>query len=328
MNAYTIRPLEPDDARTALAAWNRVFASTLGSVPRDLRDWTWAFEANPAGRRAFVAVHAGAVVAQYAALPVRMLVEGKERVFAQIVDSLVVPEHRAGLKRPGLFVDVGRAFFDACGGAEKDVVYYGWPVESAWRIGERFLGYKLLRGQLVLARDVGAGASTLPDGVTRIERFESDVRALYDRCSSAWGASAIRDERYLNWRYVDRPGHAYLRLAARDAEGTLSGVVVLCMTDFWKPETCAIADWLVPANDTEVAALLFEAALAEARALGARAICAVQPEWSSWFGWFQAQGSLVHTSEYSLSARSFHPRYDLDWLRERWWYQLGDSDFV
>jgi hypothetical protein len=328
MNAYTIRELEPGDARSALAAWNRVFASAPGSVARGPQDWSWAFEANPAGRRVFVAVHSGDVVAQYAALPVRMLVEGQERTFAQIVDSLVVPEHRAGLKRPGLFVEVGRAFFDACAGEEKSVVFYGWPVESAWRIGERFLGYRLLRAQLVLVREPGDGPSALPEGVVLIERFDQEARGLYDRCCGSWGASAIRDDRYLNWRYVDRPGHAYVRLGVRDGEGILRGLVVLRTLDFLLPRTCVIADWLVPANELDVALLLFEAVLAHARAAGANAICAVQPEWSSWFPWFQERGCRVHPTDYSLLARSFHPRFDLDWLRERWWYQLGDSDLI
>ena len=52
--------------------------------------------------------------------------------------SMVHPDHRRGLKRPGLFVETALPFFEAYGGKDRDWVHYGWPVENAWRIGKTF----------------------------------------------------------------------------------------------------------------------------------------------------------------------------------------------
>ncbi|MCP3858935.1 MAG: GNAT family N-acetyltransferase, partial [Phycisphaeraceae bacterium] len=98
------------------------------------------FRRNPAGQRIWVATVGDEVVAQYAGLPARVWIAGRESCFTQIVDSMVHPEHRKGLKRPGLFVHVGRQFLDSVGGPDKDLVCWGMPIEPAWRIGQAHFG--------------------------------------------------------------------------------------------------------------------------------------------------------------------------------------------
>lgn len=328
MSTYTIREMEPEDDASALEAWNRAFARGDGSKGRASADWDWSYARNPAGRRGFVAEHAGQVVALYAALPVKVQVEGREHTFAQIVDSLVLPEHRAGLKRPGLFVDVGRSFFKRYGAAEKDVVFFGWPVDAAWRAGSRFLNYATLRQEILLGREPGAGSREIPTAVERIERFDTGARALYDRACGRYGASTIRDARFLDWRVVDRPGVEYRRFGVRDARGEWRGIAVQRTCAFVLPEASVIVDWIVPEGEWDVAQALLEAILAETRADQAQTVCALVPVWSDWFRWFQTQGFLAHPADFVVAGRSFSDQYDVDWLRERWWYTLIDSDLV
>ncbi len=336
MTDYEIRALEPADDESARAAWNAVFARESGASERTREQWIWAYDKNPAGRRAFAAFADGRIVALYAALPVTTLVEGVERTFAQVVDSLVLPEHRAGLKRPGLFVQVGRRFFERYGGrdafGEGDAVFFGWPVEAAWRAGERFLSYGTLREEIVLGREPGTGTRAMPPSVERLSQLDHQARWLFDRCVGPWGASTIRDARWLAWRYLEKPHAEYSVLGAHDEQRILRGLAVQRTCNFLGPRTSVIADWLVPEDgpdsEPEVAEDLLQAVLACSRADGAQAVVALVPPWSRWFAWFQEHGFRAHTTDYVLSARSFDPRHDIDWLRERWWYQLGDSDLV
>ena len=113
-----------------------------------------------------------------------------------------------------------------------------------------------------------------------------------------------------------------------DGERILRGLAVQRTCAYLGPRTSVIADWLVPEDEPEVAEELLAAVLACSRADEARAVAVLVPPWSRWFSWFQECGFAAHASDYVLSARSFDPRHDLDWLRERWWYQLGDSDLV
>jgi len=327
--SYEIRPLQAGDESSLLECFHAAFPGT----ERTLDEWRWAFEKNPAGQRVFVALHGGRVVAQYAALPRKTWIDGGEHVFAEIVDSMVHPEHRAGLAQPGVFVETARAFFDAYGGRERDLVHYGWPVPRALRIGARFLRYAIVRTQCVLVKELGAGAAHAPQiGVAPIERFDYHSRWLWDRCAAEFGASTIRDAEYLNWRYCDHPRHEYRMLGARDAQGVLRGLVVWRRADWGRPEPVPdlglVADWLVPPAEDEVGEALLAALEHAARTERVHALVALFPEGSPWFARFQEHGFRVQPSDYAMVARNFDARFDVHWLAEHWWYQLGDGDLV
>ena len=336
-DAYTIRAFEPGDRDSLLACFRASFEGTADAEPRTRAEWEWAFERNPAGQRIFVALSGGAVVAQYAALPQTVWIDAAERTFAQIVDSMVHPEHRAGLQQPGLFVRTARAFFEAYGGRDRDLVHFGWPVAKALRIGARYLRYEIVRTQTVLVRPLGGGSTDTTEArvvprVVPIERFDEQARWLWDRCAGAFGASAIRDAAYLNWRFADHPKHAYRRLGVRDAQGVLRGYAIWRLADWGRPEPvrdlALVVDWLVPPAEPEVGELLLAGVAAEARARLATALVALFPEWSPWFARFQETGFRVHPTDYALVARNFDARFGVHWLREHWWHQLGDSDLV
>lgn len=337
---YEVREFRPGDEHSLLATFNAVFAAeNPGFVPRTLAEWRWSALENPAGFRIFVGLHRGQVVSQYAAWPLRVWWDGGVRHCAQIVDSMVHPAHRGGLKRPGLFVRTAWPFFDAYGGADKDLVHYGMPIDTAWRIGRTFLEYEALRTHGLLGRAVGerparahlprfvAGPS-LVAGLEELERFDEQVHWLYQRCVGLWGLSTIRDTLFMNWRYVDRPGVRYRRLVYRDGQGIVRGLLVLRHMDWILPNLMVIADCLVPPGEPEVLELLVAGAEALAQQAGASALVGLVPEWSPWFAWFQRQGFRVHPSDYFMVVRSFHPRIDSLWLRDGWWYQLGDTDLV
>ncbi len=328
MTDYEFREYRAGDLPSLLACFNRVFgAENPGHRDRTRAQWEYLFERNPAGRRVWLALAEGEVVAQYAALPSRVWMAGAEHTFAQIVDSMVHPDHRSGLKRPGLFVLTALPFFEAYGGRTKDWVHYGWPVEGAWRIGKAFLHYEVVRTQTVVARDPDR-AATAPPEVERLERFDHQARWLYDRCVGDFGASTIRDPEYLNWRFVENPFHEYALYGVRDAQGVLRGYAVYRLADWKLPRMGVILDWLVPPGEPEVGELLRRALDARAAADGATALCLFMPEWSPWFERFQDWGFLVLPTDYYMVGRNFHPRFDMRWLRENWWYQLSDSDLV
>ena len=268
------------------------------------------------------------MVGQYAAMPHRVWLSGREVVFSEIVDSMVHPEHRRGLKRPGLFVNVAEPMLDAIGGPDADFVCYGWPIHAAWRIGSRFLKYELVRTQSLLGCEVGDGPVALPDGVERVERFDHQAHWLYERCCGAWGASTIRDDAFLNWRFIDHPRRTYHVLGVRDGEGVLRGTAVVFVGDWVMPGQAVLVDWLVPPDELDVGRALLDGARAIARGGGARALTTVLPEWSDWFRLLQGEGFLVFDSDLLLVARPYVRKFDTLWLRDHWWTTLGDSDQV
>jgi hypothetical protein len=327
MPDYEIRPYREGDEASLLATFNLVFAAA-GRAERGQDEWRWCFRANPAGTRIFVAAQGDQVVAQFAGFPLRVWMAGAERTFVHMQDSFVHPAHRGGLKRPGLHARVALAFFEHFGGPDKDLAHYGLPIESAWRIGSAELGYEMVRTQHVLALETRPGEVELPAGVEELGRFDEQARWLYDRCAGDWGASAIRDAAFLNWRFADRPGASYRRLGVRDASGVLRGCAIYRRGAWLLPDMGLVADWLVPPGEPAVGELLLGALETCARRDGVPALAALFPEWTPWFERFQARGWLVHPSDYVMAVHHFVPRWDALWLRENWWYQLADTDLA
>jgi len=329
MADYDIRPFRPGDEQGIIDTFNVVFGENDSDfVPRTREEWDWAFAKNPAGRRIWVAETEGTIAAQCAALPFRVIIDGRESSITQGVDSMVHPDHRRGLRRPGLFVATAKPFFEEFKGPDKDILHYGWPVEPAWRIGKTFLGYEIVRTQTIHHLPPGKGPKKLPDGVVELERFDESVEALYDRCRGDWGLSVVRDATYLNWRFVENPRFDYHVFAVRGGDGGYDGYAVFRKTDFPTAGAGVVMDWLVEPGSSEAAELLREAILAQGRIDEAAAVLAVFPDWSPWFDRFQEWGWKVYASNYLLIGIVQNPRYDTWWLRDHWWYQLAELDVI
>ena len=329
-----IREYRPGDEHGILASFNVVFREVCGPgyQDRDLAFWRWLFEQNPAGRRITVAVAPdGTIAAHYAGIPYVMQTLFGDCVFGQGVDSFVHPRFRAGLKKPGLFVETAIPWF-ADAEARGDAVIYGYPVPVAERIGARALGYTHVRVVNYLCRDVARPAlapANVP--VEAVRAVPADIEALRVRCERGKGCAIRRDARYLEWRYLRCPGEPYVLLAARRA-GALCGLAALRPVHELVPGACGIADWLVPPEDGETADALVAAAAEHARAAGRSVLLAVFPDPAPEHGLFRARGFEVRPSsqwlERRLMHRSFDARMTTAWLAEHWWYTLGDSDLV
>jgi hypothetical protein len=204
--AYRFRAFLPGDERELVPLFNRVFrADPGGEPPRTLAEWEWQFRASPGGFRMWLALHSGRIVAQSAGIGFRVLCDGRETRFAQSVDSLVAPEHRGGLKHPGVFVRTVERYIEAYA-RNPDLAFFGWPNRAAMRIGARFLGYEIVRQQELLVRTRLHDAGDAPESVRRVLDVDDSVEHLWKRCAVHYGASTIRDAAFLRWRFLAAPG--------------------------------------------------------------------------------------------------------------------------
>ena len=98
--AIEIRELQQGDERAVLDALNDFCRSERPGVDaRTMEAWRWAYEENPAGRRAWIAVEDGRIVAHYAALPHAVWLAGGlvgKRRLADEPEQVRGPLHDAG----------------------------------------------------------------------------------------------------------------------------------------------------------------------------------------------------------------------------------------
>lgn len=329
-DAITIRPFRPGDEAGLLAGHNRIFP------PRTLAHWQWKFRDNPTGQlHIMLAEHATeGIVGAYVTLPVHFAIEGQRRIAGQCVDLWVLPEHRRAGPRPGLFVNLALAHYEQWGGKgeHQNSFHHGWPI-ATWRIGQKYLRYEMVRDWDLLVRELPAGG--LPDRpsateleVVEVSRFDATADELWAAFAPTTALAAIRDARYLNWRYADAPDLRYELLECRErATRRLRGLAVLAQRDFLHPNTCYIVDWLCPAADVDAAIALVAAAERRANALRAAALATLFQHRDPRFLQFQRLGFLVYGTVYFQVVIPFD-RHETEFYKEQWYHTLGDSDLV
>ncbi|MFY9342191.1 MAG: hypothetical protein WAT39_06870 [Planctomycetota bacterium] len=331
-----IRPYRPGDEQAILRTFNLVFREVCGPgfVDRTLEQWRWAWLDNPAGHRISLALaDDGTVASQYAGMPMLYDTPWGEQLFIHCVDSMTHPAYRKGLQAKSLFVETCMPFW-AHSRAIGDALFYGYPVDAAFRIGQRYLKYVEMTVVDYLIRDRAAGTLAAPPGidVAKVAAVPSDVGALYDAVRSEQQCLLRRDQRWLSWRYVQNPAAADYELWTARRAGRLAGLMVLRPGSGLAPDSATIVDWLVPAGDTATADALLAAAVRRQHDENKERLLAVFPQWSAEWRLLGARGFQHTPSANWLQRRLVHnicqARITPEFLAGNWWYTLGDSDLA
>jgi hypothetical protein len=319
--ALDLRAITPDDEDVALAALAQACRAHGSATGPDREEWLWRMGLNPAGVRAIGAFDGERLVGQFTAVPRKVWIAAREASFCEWRETFAL-ERSPGLVREPL---VQRLVEEALrAGAGEDLCLYGLPEGAAWRLANGRLGFEVVRNQTILVRP--RGEVPVPDGLTiePLARFDHQARWLWDRVCGAFGAGTIRDADHLNWRFVERPGVRYERLGVRDENGILRGVAVLRAGEWAGVHAVWMIDWIVPPEEPDVGRALLATACNLARKSGSGQLAAVLPDWSPWFDHFQCAGFRVRPSGRLLAARPGAKRFHEVWLRDQWWYTLGD----
>lgn len=241
---YAIREYHTGDEKEINDLFNIVFKQK-----RSLNGWYWQYRDNPAGNANLIALAevSGRIVGQHANVPVYFRFKNETIRSAQSVDNLVHPSFRGGK----IIRDTYRLSLDLF--AKEGVSFaYGFPNEIYYPFGKRMLRYKdlcplptmvkrlnwrlafkkRLPGlfpflQPVIQR-LSADLCRLPVILNRsykkkltIERSSSlgsDMDKLWEMTKDRYGIMAIRDQRFLKWRYLDNPHNSYEIFVAQNEE--------------------------------------------------------------------------------------------------------------
>lgn len=332
----TIRPYQDGDEHQILQTFNHVFREVCGPdyVDRTLEQWQWAYPKNPAGHRISLAVaDDGTVASQYAGMPMRYDTPWGEQLLIHCVDSMTHPDWRQGLKAKSLFVETCMPFWDH---SKKigDALFYGFPVDAAYRIGKRYLKYEMMRVIDYLIRDAEAGPMAAPAGVevTKVDSVPGDIGGLYERVRGDKQCLLRRDQAYLDWRYFQNPSRADYEVWVARRDGDPCGLMVLKPGSGLAPDSATIADWMVAEADPEAADALLARAVQRQTEEGKQRLMTVFPPWSKEHAHLVTRGFVETASSTWMQRRLIHnickPEITAEFLAESWWYTLGDSDLA
>jgi GNAT superfamily N-acetyltransferase len=336
----------PEDRRAVEALYRRVFGTDAAEASR-LR-WDWQYRRNPNNAGAdpdiWIAREGRALIGQYATMPVRLSLAGREVQGSWGMDVMVAPERQ----RQGLGEQLLRAWDRQVGAAlglnpsESSYQLFrklSWPdlgtvpllVKPLTRRAVRLPRWPMPLNRLLSAVTwpfVQVIARTRPLRVqTRVvHRFDDAATALWDRVSSKFDFIVRRDATYLNWRYASAP-HVRYSAALLEREGRLDGWAVFRHVREPLGRVTLLVDLLADPEDEEAVLALLRRVDREARAADSDKIRAfvLHAGFRKLFkrsGYFQVKSWMRLIAKINAIAvpASFYKNL------ERWHVTLGDSD--
>jgi len=219
----------PDDRRAVEALYRRVFGTDAAEASR-LR-WEWQYRRNPNNPggepEIWIAREGPAIVGQYATMPVRLAVKGREVRGSWGMDVMVAPERqRRGLGEV-LFRTWDRNVGASLGLGLSDASYrlfqkLNWPdvgpvpclVKPMSRRAFRHPRWPVPINRLISAVTwpivmIVSRTRPLRAEVRLIQRFDDSFTNLWDTLAPQFDLAVRRDAAYLNWKFVTAPHVRY-----------------------------------------------------------------------------------------------------------------------
>lgn len=335
-----------DDKRHVDALYRRVFG--VDSAEANQLRWDWQYRRNPhmpaEGPLIWLAREASTIVGQYATMPVKLSVMGREIDAAWGMDVMVAPERqRQGLGEV-LFRTWDRNVGASLGLGLSDSSYklfqkLRWPdvgpvpclVKPLTRRALRRPGWSVGANRLLSAVTLPwvrlvARSRPLQGEVRVVRHFDASCDALWDKVAARFDFIVRRDSAYLNWKYINAP-HVRYSVAVLDRDGATAGYIVYRHVQEPRGRVTIVVDWLTdPADTTGLLTLLRwvdrEARAADSDKIRAFAMHAGFRKLLRQSGYFAVKSTMEFVAKVNAvdMPSSFYEQTD------GWHVTLGDSD--
>lgn len=244
----------------------------------NMRRWLWKYKANPRGFMAVVGEHRGEIVGHMGLVLVDLKVGNGIIRGSQACDLCIHPDFR----RQGMFLAIGKTLMMKA--SEKEVfLTYGFPNEPAYYghikygwfdvaripvLVTYFNSYRVLAEKYNPLRTLDPLTkrfsrivdyffskrrklefSSIKDlRITEVSRFDERINDFWNRVSKNYSIIVVRNLKYLNWRYFERPDVDYDVLLAEKA-GQIEGYLVLSKRKSESQKAGYIVDVLSSSKD-------------------------------------------------------------------------------
>jgi GNAT superfamily N-acetyltransferase len=336
----------PDDKRAVESLYRRVFGHDAAESSRLRWDWQYRRNPNNPGQEPeiWVAREGTAIVGQYATMPVKLELNGREVQGSWGMDVMVAPERqRQGLGEV-LFRTWDRHVGASLGLGLSESSYrlfqkLRWPdvgpvpcfVKPLTRRALRRPNWPLPLNRLVSAITLPfvkiiARSRPLRAEVRLIQRFDDSFTQLWDELAPKFDFAVRRDAAYLNWKYVSAP-HVRYSIAALRREDRTIGYAVYRHLHEPRGRVTVLVDFLTDPDDADGFSMLLrwidrEARQADSDKIRTFALHAMYRRILRKSGYFQVKSTMEFVAKVNGVdvAPAFYDSTD------KWHVTLGDSD--
>ena len=316
---------------TRSAPMRELFAQVFGHE-MSAEHWQWKYARGHG--QAVALVEDGRVVAHYGGLTRELNVLGQPQRGCQVCDVMVAPQARRSLARRGPLYRIAATFLETqIGWGLPHAVGFGFPSSRHHEAADRMKLYAAVDRvvQLSWPAQPSAAAQALP--LRELPTFEGAAGRRWRRTADRlWQGMAtdladvvlgVRDSRWLQWRFIERPEVSYqlLLVCSRWLRRPL-GLLVLRRRD----DALELMDWV--GRPRHWATLL---AVARARAADAglpQLRCWITASQQSRLAGLAADAPQVQDLSIDVPACSHTPGPDPASFKNRWYLMSGDADFT
>lgn len=164
--------------------------------------------------------------------------------------------------------------------------------------------------------------------VEQIQSFDEDIDDFWQKASVIKPIMVVRDRKFLNWRYVEKPGNEYTIFVARKRREIVGYIVVkLEYADLLRG---VIVDLLTLPGEDIVTGALINRARSYLQESGADIIsCLMLPD-VPYYRHLKKMGFMRRRSGIQLNVRIFDPGLPPEFVHNpaNWYYVRGDSDVI
>lgn len=335
-----------DDRRALDTLYRHVFGHDAAEASRLRWEWQYARNPNnpPEGPSIWVAREGTAIVGQYATMPVRLSVAGRDVTGSWGMDVMVAPERqRRGLGEV-LFRTWDRHVGASLGLGLSEASHrlfrkLNWPevgpvpclVKPLTRRAVRIPTWPVAANRLVSALTAPfvrfiARARPVTAEIVPIRTFDDRFTALWERVAPKFDFAVRRDARYLNWKYI-APPHVRYSIVVLMRDDLPAGYAVYRHVQEPRWRVTLLVDFLIDPDDHDGFSQLLRWVDGEARAADSDKIrCFAmhagfkrQLRRSGYFGVKSTMEFVAKINAMDLAA-DFYQRTDA------WHVTLGDSD--
>jgi GNAT superfamily N-acetyltransferase len=334
----------PEDRAEIDALFRRVFGNAMADASASR--WNWQYQSNPNARtpQIWIARDGSTIAGQYATMPVKLWVSGREIDASWGMDVMVAPERQ----RQGLGEILFQTWDRHTGASLVMVLSVGshrlfqklkWPdvgpvpclvkpiaprafTRRRWPPFVNSLASLAARPLVAILRSRRSPAISVHD----IQAFDDRFTALWEQLAPKFELAVRRDAAYLQWKYVAVP-HIRYDIISAERHGALTGYAVFRHVDESRGRITPLVDVLADPDDAETLTALLVSIERKARAAGSDKIRAFVMN-AAFRRTLRRQGYFPVRSTIELVAKvnavPVGPGFYAD--TGRWHVMFGDSD--
>jgi GNAT superfamily N-acetyltransferase len=244
-NTWEKRYYLPGDESEIQELFKFVFKREMGKT-ESKEHWDWEFLKNPSGLgEILLAVDKDKIVGHYAVIPERIKIKGIPSVGTLSLDTMVHPDYQG----QRIFTKLATSLYEDIGKKGMPITY-GFPNQNSIHGIVNKLEWKEIATLPVLQLTISAekvitkalGSKLLGKAGSLFLGKKRLIDQVFDQGSSGMEIALIRDSRYLNWRYIEKPENDYVCFSISGKEQKY-GYIVLKIEEKFDFNSAFIVDY-------------------------------------------------------------------------------------